>query len=75
VELFKSLDPMLAVDQDFLSKRMFAGKPEMRDRDDMRILGVGEAEIEMARDAAIIAHVPDFSDTTLVRKIPLRMLL
>ncbi len=74
MELFKSLDPMLAVDLDLPSKRMFAVKPEMRDRDDMRILGFGKAEIEMARDASIIAHVPDLSDTTLVRKTPFRML-
>ncbi len=66
---------MLAVDLDLPCKRVFAVEPEMRDRDDMRILGVGETEIEMACDAAIIAHVPDLSDITLVRKFPLRMLL
>ncbi len=66
---------MLAVDLDLPGKRVFAIEPEMRDRDDMRIFGVGEAEIEMTRDAAIIAHVPDLSDIALVRKTPLRMLL
>ena len=57
---------MLAVDLDLPGKRVFAVEPEMCDRDDMRTLGVGETE--MARDAAIIAHVPDLSDITLVRK-------
>ena len=61
---------MLAVDLDLPCKRVSAVEPEMCDRDDMRTLGVGEAKIEMARDAAIIAHVPDFSDITLVRKTP-----
>ncbi len=75
MELFKSLNTMLAVALDFPSERVFAVEPEMCDRDDMRILGVDEAEIEMARDAAIVAHVPDLGDITLVRKTPLRMFL
>ncbi len=61
---------MLAVALDLPGKRVFAVEP---DRDDMRILGVGE--IEMARDAAIIAHVLDLGDITLVRKTPHRMFL
>ena len=48
---------MLAVDLDLLSKRVFAVEPEMRDRDDMRILGVGETEIEVACDATILTSV------------------
>ena len=65
-----SLDPMLAVD--LPCKRVFAVESEMCDRDNMRILGFSEAEIKMARDAAIVPHVADFSDITLVRKTRLR---
>ena len=72
--LFEPLDPMFAIGLDLSCKRVPAVEPEMRDRDDMRFLGVTRAEIEMARDAAFVAHVPIFSDTTLVWKIPLRTL-
>ncbi len=72
MEFFDPLDPMFAVGLDLSCKRIPAVEPEMRDRDDMHLLGVGKTEIEDARDAAFIAHVPNLSDTTLVRKNPLR---
>jgi hypothetical protein len=74
VELFEPLDPMFAIGIDLACKRVPTVEPEMRDRDDMHLLGVTKTEIEMARDAAFVAHVPNFSDTTLVRKIPLQIL-
>ena len=72
MEYFDPLDPMFAVGLDLSRKRIPAVEPEMRDRDDMLLLGVDKTEIEGARDAAFIAHVPNLSDTTLVRKNPLR---
>jgi hypothetical protein len=72
MEFFDPLDPMFAVGLDLSCKRIPAVEPEMRDRDDMLLLGVDKTEIEGARDAAFIAHVPNLSDTTLVRKNPLR---
>ena len=75
MEFFDPLDPMFAVGLDLPCKRIPAVEPEMRDRDDMHLLGVTKAEIEMARDAAFVAHVPNLSDTTLVRENPLRPFL
>ena len=75
MEPLEPLDPMFAIGIDLPCKRIRAVEPEMRDRDDMQILDVTNAEFEMARDAAFFAHVPNFSDTTLVRKISLRTLL
>ncbi len=72
MELFESLDPMLTIGLDLPCKRMSAVEPEIRDRDDTHLLGVAKAEIEIARDAAFIAQVPDLGDTARVRKIPLR---
>ena len=74
MELLEPLDPMFAIGLDLPRKRIPAVEPEMRDRDEMHFLGVAKAEIEIARDAAFVAHVPNFSDTTLVRKIPLQIL-
>ena len=74
MELFEPLDPMFAISLDLPCKRIPAVEPEMRDRDDLHLLGITKAEIEMARDAAFVAHVPNFSDTTLVWKIPLQIL-
>ena len=75
MELFEPLDSMFAISLDFPCERIPTVELQMRDRDDMHLLGVTKPEIEMARDAAIIAHVPDLSDITLVRKTSLRMLL
>ena len=72
MELFEPLDPMFAIGLDLPCKRIPAVEPEMRDRDDMHLLGIDKTEIEDAHDAAFIAHVPNLSDTTLVRKNPLR---
>ena len=74
MELFEPLDPMFAISLDLPCKRIPAVEPEMRDRDDLHILGITKAEIEMARDATFVAHVPNFSDATLVWKIALRIL-
>ncbi len=74
MELLEPLDSMFAIGLDLPCKRIPAVEPEMRDRDDMHILGVTKAEIEMARDATFVAHVPNFSDATLVWKIPLQTL-
>ena len=75
MELLESLDPMFAISPDLPSKRISAVEPEMRDRDDMHILGVAEVEIESASDAAFVAKVPNLGDTTLAREIPLRPFL
>ncbi len=72
MELFEPLDPMFAISLDFPCERIPTVELQMRDRDDMHLLGVDKTEIEDARDAAFIAHVPNLSDTTLVRKNPLR---
>ncbi len=72
MELFEPLDPMFAISLDLPCERILAVELQMRDRDDMHLLGVTKPEIEMAREAAFVAHVPDLSDTTLVRKNPLR---
>ena len=72
MELFEPLNPMLTIGLDLPFKRMSAVEPEMRDRDDMHLLGVAKAEIEIAHDAAFVAHIPDLGDTTLVRKTPFR---
>ena len=74
MELFEPLDPMFAISLDLPCKRIPAVEPEMRDRDDLHLLGITKAEIEMARDATFVAHVPNFSDATLVWKIALRIL-
>ncbi len=74
MELFEPLDPMFAIGPDLPCKRIPAVELVMRDRDDMQVLGVTKAEIEMAHEAAFVAHVPNFSDTTLVWKIPLQTL-
>ncbi len=75
MELLEPLDPMFAIGLDLPCKRIPAVELEMRDRDDIHVLGVTKAEIEMARDAAFVAHVPNLSDTTLVRENPLRPFL
>jgi len=75
MELFEPLDPMFAIGLDLPCERIPAVELEMRYRDDMHLLGVTKAEIEMAREAAFVAHVPNLSDTTLVRKYPLRPFL
>jgi hypothetical protein len=41
----------------------------------MHILCVAKAEIEMARDAPFVAHVPNLSDTALVWENPLGFFL
>ncbi len=74
MELFEPLDPMFAIGLDLPCKRIPAVEIKMRDRDDMHIFSVTKAKIEMAHDAAFVAHVPNFSDTTLVWKIPLQTL-
>ena len=71
MELLKPLDPMFAISLDFPRERIPTVEFQMRDRDDMHLLGVTKPEIEMAREAAFVPHVPDLSDTTLVRKNPL----
>ena len=75
MEFFDPLDPMFAIGLDLPCKRIPAVEPEMRDRDDMRLLGVAKTEIEGAHDAAFVAHGANLSDTTLVRKNPLRPFL
>ena len=75
MELFEPLDPMFAIGLDLPCKRIPAVELEMRDRDDMHLLGVTKPKIEMAREAAFVPHVPDLSDTTLVRKNLLRSIL
>ena len=50
MEFFEPLDPMFAIGIDLPCKRVPAVEPEMCDRDDMHVLGVTKAEIEMARD-------------------------
>ena len=62
-ELFESLDPIFAIGLDLPCKRIPALKFETRDGDDMHVLGVTKAEIEMARDSAVVAQVPNFSHT------------
>jgi hypothetical protein len=74
MELFEPLYPMFAIGLDLPCNRIPAIELEMRDRNDMYVLGVTKAEIEMAHKAAFVAHVPNFSDTTLVWKIPLQAL-
>ncbi len=75
MKLFEPLDPMFAIGLDLPCKRIPAVELEMRDRDDIHVVGVTKAEIEMARDAAFVAHVPNLSETTLVRENPLRLFL
>ena len=75
MEFFDPLDPMFAVGLDLPCKRIPAVEPEMRDRDDMHPLGVAKTEIEGASDTAFVAHVANLSDTTPVRKNPLRRFL
>ncbi len=75
MEFFDPLDPMFAIGLDLPCKRIPAVELEMRDRDDMHLLGVDKTEIEGTRDAAFIAHVPNLSDTTLVWENPLRLFL
>ncbi len=75
MELLEPLDPMFAISPDLPSKRISAVEPEMRDRDDMHTLGVAEVEIESADDAAFVAKVPNFGDTTLARENPPRPFL
>ncbi len=75
MEFLESLDSMFAISPDLPGKRIFAAEPEMRDRDDMHILGVAEVEIESAGDAAFVAKVPNLGDTTLRRENPLRPIL
>ena len=75
MELFEPLDPMFAIGLDLPCERIPAVELEMRNRDDMQVLGITKAEIEMAREATFVAHVPNFSDTTLVWKNPLRLFL
>ena len=60
---------MLAVALDFPCKRVSAVESEMRDRDDMHLLGISKTKVEMAHDAALVTQVPDLSDTALGRKI------
>lgn len=67
MELFEPLDPMFAIGLDLPCERVPAVELEMRDRDDVHLLGVSKSEIEMACDAAFVAQVPNLSDTTLVR--------
>ncbi len=75
MELFEPLDPMFAISLDFPCERIPTVELQMRDRDDMHLLGVTKPEIEMAREAAFVAHVPNLSDTTLVRENPFRLFL
>ena len=69
MEFFDSLDPRLTIGFDLPCKRMSAVEPEMRDRDDMNLLGVAKAEIEITCDAAFVAQVPNLSDTTILWEI------
>ena len=66
---------MFAIGLDLPYERIRAVELEMRDRDDIHILRVTKAEIEMAREAAFVAHVPNLSDATLVRENSLRLFL
>jgi len=75
MEFFETLDPVFAIGCDLPCEKIPTVELEMRDRDDMHLLGVTKAEIEMAREAAFVAHVPYLSDTTLVRENPLRLFL
>jgi len=75
MELFEPLDPMFAIGLDLPCERILAVELEMRDRDDMHLLVGTKAEIEMAREAAFVAQVPNLSDATLVWEIPLRLFL
>ena len=75
MELFEPLDPVFAVDLDLPYERILAVELEMRDRDDINILRATKTEIEMAREAAFVAHVPNLSDATLVRENSLRLFL
>ena len=75
MEFFDPLDAMFAIGLDLPCKRIPAVEPEMRDRDDMHRPGVAKTEIEGTHDAALVAHVSNLGDTTLVRKNPLRPFL
>ena len=75
MEFFDPLDPMFAIGLDLTYERILAVELEMRDRDDIHILCVTKAEIEMAREAAFVAHVPNLSDATLMRENLLRFFL
>ena len=75
LELFEPLDPMFAISINLPSERISAVELEVRDRNDMHILGVTKIEIEIAHEAAFVPHVPNLSDTTLVWENPLRLFL
>ena len=75
IKLFQPFDPMFAIGLDLPCERIPTVEPEMRDRDEMHLLGVVEAEIQSAHDTAFVAHVSDFRDAALVRKILARILL
>jgi hypothetical protein len=71
MELFEPLDPMFAIGLDIPCEGIPAVELEMRDRDDIDLIGVTKTEIEMAHEATFVAHVPNLSNTTLVRENPL----
>ena len=71
MEFFEPLNPMFAIGLNFPCERIPAFELEMRDRDDVHLVGVTKTEIEMAREATFVAHVPNLSNITLVREIPL----
>ena len=75
LEHFESLDPMFTIGLDLPCEMIPTVELEKRDRDDMRLLAVTKAEIEMAHEAALVAHIPNLSDITLVRENPLRLFL
>ncbi len=54
MKLFQPFDPMFAIGLDLPCKRIFAVEPEMRDRDEMHLLGVVKAEIQSAHYAAFV---------------------
>ena len=66
---------MFAISLNLSCERISAVKLDVCDRNDMHILGVTKVKIEIAHEAAFVAHVPNLSDTTLVWENPLRLLL